>query len=78
MMLEHLRKCAKYGFILATVLLPVITTDKEYTLNLDELGECAENGTLESGNMLVSERSLKKMHQRLRDIVADMMRLEYI
>lgn len=77
-MLEHLRKCAKYGFILSTVLLPVITTETEYTLNLDEIGECAENGTLESGNMLISEKSLKQMHKRLRDIVADMIRLEYI
>lgn len=78
MMQEHLRKCAKYGFILSTVVLPVITTEREFTLNLDEIGECAENGTLESDNMLISERSLKKMNKRLRDIVADMMRLEYI
>lgn len=78
LMLEHLRQCAKYGFILSTVILPVITTETEYTLDLDELGECAENGTLESGNMLISERSLKTMHKRLRDIVADMVRLGYI
>lgn len=78
MMLDHLKKRGKYGFILATVLLPVITTETEYTLNLDKLGECAENGSLESGNMLISEKSLKKMHKRLRDIIDDMIRLEYI
>lgn len=77
-MQEHLRKCAKYGFILATVIMPILTTEKVFTLEFDVFGECAENGTLEPGNMLVSERSQKKMHKRLRDIVADMMRLEYI
>lgn len=78
MMHEHLRKCARYGFILATVILPILTTEKEFTLDFDVLGECAENGTLEPGNMLVSERSQKKMYKRLRDIVDDMMRLGYI
>lgn len=78
MMQEHLQKCAKYGFILATVILPILTTEKEFTLDFDVLGECAENGTLEPGNMLISERSLKKLNKRLRDIVADMMRLGYI
>lgn len=78
MMQEHLQKCAKYGFILATVILPVLTTEKEFTLNFDEFGECAENGTLEPGNMLITERSQKKLHKRLRGIVTDMMRLGYI
>lgn len=63
---------------MATVILPVITTETEYTLDYDDFCECAENGTLESGNMLISKRSLEKMNKRLRDIVADMMRLEYI
>ncbi|XP_055302585.1 uncharacterized protein LOC129568559 [Sitodiplosis mosellana] len=78
LMLDHLRKFAKFGFIMSTVLLPVITFDGEYKPNFEEIGENAENGTLEDTSVLVSENSINMLNKRFRDIAADMVRLEYI
>lgn len=78
LMQEHLQKFAKFGLIMSTVLLPVITFDGEYRPNFEEIGENAEKGTLEDTNLLVSENSVRKLNKRFRDIVADMVRLNYI
>lgn len=77
-MLRHLRKCAKYGLILATVLLPVLISRSEYRLDFDEIAESVENGTLDGNNMFITARSVNEIIQRLRDIVDDMSRLNYI
>lgn len=77
-MLKHLRKCAKYGLILATVLLPVLISRSEYRLDFDEIAESVENGTLDGNNMFITAGSVNEIIQRLRDIVDDMSRLNYI
>lgn len=77
-MLRHLRKCAKYGLILATVLLPVLISRSEYRLDFDEIAESVENGTLDGNNMFITAGSVNEIIQRLRDIVDDMSRLNYI
>lgn len=78
LMQEHLRKFAKFGFIMSTVLLPVLTYDGDYEPNFEEIGENVEKGTLEDTSVLTSEKSIKKLNERLRDIVADMVELKYI
>lgn len=78
LMLTHLQKFAKYGLILATVILPVITSESEYRLDIDDIAKRVENGTIEKDNQLITEKSLTNLNQRLRDIVYDMVRLKYI
>lgn len=78
LMLEHLRKFAKFGLIMSTVLLPVITSDGDYRPNFEEIGENAENGKLEDSNVFLTENSIQKLNKRFRDIVADMVQLGYI
>lgn len=78
LMLEHLRKFARFGLIMSTVLLPVITFDGEFKPNFEEICQNAENGTLEDTSVFVSENSIKKLNKRFRDIVADMVQLGYI
>lgn len=78
-MLEHLRKFAKYGLILATVLLPVITSEIEFGLDFDEFAKGIEDGTLKTDkDEFVTERSLMNLNKRLRDVIADMVHLNYI
>lgn len=78
LMQEHLRKFAKYGLILSTVLLPVITCEIDYVIDFESIGENVEKGTLEDPSTIVNENSLKKLNKRFRDIVDDMVRLNYI
>lgn len=78
LMQEHLRKFARYGLILSTVLLPVITCENDYVPDFESIGENVEKGTLEDPSSIVTENSLKKMNKRFRDIVDDMVRLNYI
>lgn len=63
---------------MSTVILPVLTSDNEYRLDLDEIGKRVEDGTIDSENCLISDRSREMLYKRLRDIVDDMVRLEYI
>lgn len=82
-MLDHFRKFAKYGMILATVQLPVITSDTEFRLDLDKIGEDVNSKgsdqiTSEDVTTLVSNTSFAKMNKRLKDVAYDMARLKYI
>lgn len=83
---EHFRKNAKYGLVLSTILLPMITTDRGNALDLDELANniknCQENN-LENKNVdifdsFISNSSRDKFNKRLRDVVVDMVRLGYV
>lgn len=79
LMLEHFRKFARYGLILATVILPVITSEREYGIDLDEIANNAESRSEEDfAYLFISERSRRNLNKRLRDIVVDMVRWEYI
>lgn len=43
-MLEHFRKFAKFGLILSTVLLPMMTSESGNGIDLDEFAEDLTNG----------------------------------
>lgn len=77
-MLEHFRKFAKFGLIMASVLLPVITCENGYKPDFEAISEDVEKGTLADPSEIITESSLKRMNKRLRDIVYDMVKLKYI
>lgn len=72
LMMEHFRKFAKFGLVLSTVLLPMITSESGSGLDLDDMGD----GT--NSDNFISEKSRNQLHKRLRDVIIDMARLEYI
>lgn len=77
-MLDHFRKFARYALIMATQLVPLITREAGNKVDLDK----AANNMDKLDNVdiygSVSENSLKKYHKHLRDVIIDMVRLEYI
>lgn len=78
-MLEHLHKFGKFALIMTTMILPCIMADKG--LDLDEIANNAEE--YKDVNevdyaFFTSDISRKKFYERLRDVVVDMVRLEYI
>lgn len=77
-MLEHFHKFAHIGLILATVLLPMLTADAGNAIDLDKISDDVQNGTELDANVFISNKSLTKLNKRLRDVVVDMVRLEYI
>lgn len=77
-MLEHFHKFAHFGLILATVLLPMVTADGGNDIDLDKIADDVKNGTKLDANVFISNKSLTKLNKRLRDVIVDMVRLEYI
>lgn len=77
MMQEQLRKFGRFGLILATILIPIVTKDAGNSLNVDEITNKGNtNTTFQS--LFVSDNSRSKFEKRLRDVIIDMVRLEYI
>ena len=77
LMMEHFRKFAKFGLVLSTVLLPMITSETGSGLDLDGMTDNSSGDGTNSDNF-ISEKSRNKLHKRLRDVIIDMARLEYI
>lgn len=78
MMMEHFHKFARFGMILATILLPMITSDGGKTLDIDALCTDFNEGKNVDGSVFVSDESKNRLTIRLRDVVVDMVRLDYI
>lgn len=96
LMQEHFRKFGKFGLIMATALLPIITQECGSGFDLDVLAEQIEEMKAKDSmkddskdaiqdfsffNYIMkssSESARVKFHKRLRDVVIDMVRLEYI
>lgn len=74
LMMEHLRKFGKFGLIMSILILAVITRDNGDSIDLNEFGNQVESGR----PLFVTEESLPKYEKRLRDVIVDMERLEYI
>lgn len=77
-MMKHFHKVAKFGLVLASILLPVITADEGCGIDLDEVAADMSNGKEMDANIFISDKSLTKLNKRLRDVVVDMARFEYI
>lgn len=84
MLMEHLHKFGKFGLILAAMLLPMITADPSFGVNLDEFADQVSDykeGKVEmemKDNPFLSENSKNKLHKRLRGVAIDMVRLGYV
>lgn len=76
-MQEHLRKFARFGLVLATVLLPMLTSESG-GVDMDELASELTTDTKSISNKFITSKSQNKLEKRLRDVIADMVRLEYI
>lgn len=77
-MLEHLRKFGKFGLIMATMLLPLITSEEGAAPNLDDLAnKIQENGEMDE-NVFITDNTKDELNKRLRDVVVDMVRLNYL
>lgn len=79
-MLDHLHKFGRFGLVLSTVLLPMITSDIGNGVDYDALADAATKGqdTTANSDDFVSDTSHKRLMERLRDVIIDMVRLEYI
>lgn len=78
LMLEHFQKFAKFGLILSTALLPMMTSEDGHCIDIDEIAEEFQNGKEIDSDTFISEKSRNKFNTRLRGVVCDMVRLGYI
>lgn len=73
----HFQKFAKYGLILAAIVLPIITAERGIAIDLDQIAN--DNLThVDMFDTFISENSRSKFNKRMRDVVVDMIRLGYI
>lgn len=78
LMLEHFKKFAKFGLILSTALLPMMTSEDGHGIDIDEIAEDVKNGKEMDTNVFISEKSRNKFNTRMRGVVSDMVKLGYI
>lgn len=78
LMQEHLHKVGSFGLLMAMNVLPIITADSGNVVDIDELMDKFKDGEEFDGNVFVSQESQKRLTKRLRDVVIDMVRLNYI
>lgn len=78
LMMEHFRKFARYGLLMATGILPMITADRGNVVDMDDLFNDINNGKEVDASVFITEASQLRLNKRLRDVVVDMVRLNYI
>lgn len=77
LMQEHFRKFAKFGLLLSTALLPVVTAENG-GIDMDEIAQNVKDGNEMDANVFISDKSRSQFNTRLRGVVIDMVRLGYI
>ncbi|KAG4080121.1 hypothetical protein HA402_008192 [Bradysia odoriphaga] len=77
-MLEHFNKFGKFGLFISAMLLPMITSEQGNGISLDVLADRFENRSNDNQNIFITDRSREKFSKRMRDVVIDMERLDYI
>lgn len=77
-MQEHFRKYAKFGMVMATMILPMLTAEGGHTVDIDAMCDDIKDGKDIDGSVFVSDESKKRLVKRLRDVIIDMVRLNYI
>lgn len=78
LMQEHLKKVGSFGLLTAMTVLPIITADSGNVVDMDEMMEKFKDGEDFDANVFISHESQKRLNKRLRDVVIDMVRLNYI
>lgn len=78
-MSKHLHQFAKFALILSVLLLPMLTTDSGHAIDIDKVANDIDSGKETSGtHIFISDKSRSKLDERMRDVIVDMARLEYI
>ena len=77
MMLEHIRRFGKVMMLNVAMTLPFIIFEKGDELDLGDLGLQYNDGNEISINSFTSEKLKLKLQKLLRDVIVDMVRLEY-
>lgn len=75
-MLEHFHKFGRFGLLIASVLLPVMTVESGNGIDLDS--QQANDNQKSTLSSFISDKSRSRFEKRFRDIIGDMVRLEYI
>lgn len=75
---EHLRKFAKFGLMMATIVLPMFTALKEDIPDLDNLSEQMKSDGFNDELLFKSDKSDDVYARRMRGVILDMDRYGYI
>lgn len=73
---DGLRRFGKFGLVLATLLLPMLTLESEKCPDMDELSESLGKGVPDDNVVFKPEAAV--FNKRMRDVIVDMDRLGYI
>lgn len=74
--LDELHKYGKFGLAEASIMLPLMTSVRNTTPDIDDITEQKKTGT--DALCFVSDKSRDAFIKRLRDVFSDMERLQYI
>ncbi|KAG5670234.1 hypothetical protein PVAND_000511 [Polypedilum vanderplanki] len=74
---EHLKKFGKFGLYIAVMFLPIITTNKEDTPDLDEISDKTKN-TENSENPSIDFKPSERYEKRILGVFEDICNLGYI
>lgn len=77
-LLEQLRKYGKFGLVTASVFLPLFTGGADSNPDMDQLAADMESGTKLKTDLFVPTEFKTALNKRMRDVVADMVKYEYI
>lgn len=77
-MLEQLQKCGKFGLYIATLEIPMLTSNPRTNPDLEQLSEKVGDRIELSDNYFITAESAGRSKERLRDVIVDMQRLGYI
>lgn len=72
----QLKRFGKFGFVTATLLLPMITMEAEKCPDLDEMVETFKNS--DPADVSPFEPNAEAFNKRMRDVIVDMDRLGYM
>lgn len=75
---DHLRKFAKFGLMMATIVLPMFTALQDEIPDLDNLSEQIKTDGFKDESVFQSKNTDDIYCKRMRDIIVDMARLGYI
>lgn len=74
---SELKRVGKFGLIMAVMLLPVLVTTSENSMDLDAVAEQISNGeTIEQPEL--KEDAQVKFNVRMRDVLIDLARFGYL
>lgn len=77
-LLDQLRKYGKFGLIMASIFLPLLTGDDGSNPDMEALAQNMQGGMKLEADVFVPSDHKMVLNKRLRDVAADMVKYEYI